>query len=86
MLNVLLILLLIYLGLKAFTRYLLPYLLKRFIRNTEKRYSTNYQKQQNSRQQEGETHINYIPEDYEQNDNTNGLGEYVDFEDVDDKI
>ncbi len=68
--------------LRLFTRYLLPYLLKRFIRNAEKKYSTGYGKSQAPQQREGETHINYVPNDYQQKEND--LGEYVDFEDIDD--
>ncbi|MFW5974627.1 MAG: DUF4834 family protein [Bacteroidota bacterium] len=77
-----LILLLIYLLAKLFTRYLLPYILKRFIRKTEEKYKRQQQEYQDQTKKEGDIRINYKNKEH-QHKKTDDLGEYVDYEEVD---
>ncbi len=78
-----LFLLLIYLLAKLFTRYLLPYILKRFIRKTEEKYKRQQQEYQDQTKKEGDIRINYKNKKH-QHKKTDDLGEYVDYEEVDD--
>ena len=79
-----LFLLLIYLLAKLFTRYLLPYILKRFIRKTEEKYKRQQQEYQDQTKKEGDIRINYKNKKHQQK-KTDDLGEYVDYEEVDDE-
>ncbi|MGM0567210.1 MAG: DUF4834 family protein [Bacteroidota bacterium] len=79
-----LFLLLIYLLAKLFTRYLLPYILKRFIRKTEEKYKRQQRDYQDQTKKEGDIRINYKNKNH-QHKKTDDLGEYVDYEEVDDK-
>lgn len=79
-----LFLLLIYLLVKLFTRYLLPYVLKRFIRKTEKRYKQQRKAYEDENKREGDIKIDYGNKKKESK-KTDNLGEYVDYEEVDKK-
>ena len=82
LLRTLLIILLIYYGVKLIARFAFPLVMKRFTNNMEKRF--NEQKDQARRNQQntrvGETIIDKAPRQQKSNQNT---GEYVDFEEVD---
>ena len=82
LLRTLLIILLIYYGLKLVARFAFPMVMKRFGKNMEKRF--NEQKAQFNKDQQqtkvGETVIDKAPRQDQSNKN---VGEYVDFEDVD---
>ncbi len=79
-----LFLLLIYLLVKLFTRYLLPYLLKRFIRKTEERYKQQRKTYEDENKREGDISIEYQNKK-EHSKKTDHLGEYVDYEEIDDQ-
>ena len=82
LLRTLLIILLIYYGLKLVARFAFPHVMKRFTNNMEKRF--NEQKDQMSRDHQqtkvGETVIDKAPRDQK---GSQSVGEYVDFEEVD---
>jgi hypothetical protein len=79
-----LFLLLIYLLVKLFTRYLLPYILKRFIRKTEERYKQQRKAYEDQNKQEGDIRIEYQNKK-QRSKKTDNLGEYVDYEEIDDE-
>jgi|LZCG01.1.fsa_nt_gb hypothetical protein len=79
----LLVVLLFYLLVRLFTRYLFPYFLKRFIKKTQQKYEQQHSDyQQTSNRKKGGPKIK-IPRNYHKRKKDN-LGEYVDFEEVDD--
>lgn len=86
LIRVALILLLIYILVKLFTRYVFPYIIKRFIRKTQEKYQRerdSYYEERSGKKKEGEIHVNYVPDDYNQK-NKDDLGEYIDYEELDD--
>lgn len=82
LLRTLLIILVIYYGLKLITRFAFPLVMTRFQTNMEKKF--NEQRDQMKRDQSttkvGETVIDKTPNAKKSNEN---VGEYVDFEEVD---
>lgn len=82
LLRTILIILLIYYGLKIISRYVLPFFLKRFINNVQNRANQQYansQKEQNVKV--GETVIDKKPN--KANQSNDSVGEYVDYEEID---
>ena len=76
------ILIIVYYLFKLFARYLMPYLLALFIKKTQKRMmdqQDDFVKTQ--RKKEGKTSVDYIPKD-KGNPNKSDLGEYTDYEDI----
>ncbi|MEZ4797761.1 MAG: DUF4834 family protein [Flavobacteriaceae bacterium] len=78
-----LIILLIWYGLKIVTRLLAPYLVRYVSKKAEQRFGQQFRTQQrpSTKQKEGEISIDKMP-----NQNTSGnkdLGEYVDYEEID---
>lgn len=78
-----LFLLLIYFLAKLFTRYLLPYIIKRFIRKTEERYKKQRKTYEDQNKKEGDIHISYKNRRGNQNKKSDELGEYIDYEEID---
>lgn len=82
LLRTLLIVLLIYYGVKLIVRFAFPLVMKRFANNMEKKF--NEQQDQFRRDQQptniGETVIDKAPRAQKSNED---VGEYVDFEEVD---
>lgn len=81
LLGIILFFVLFYYLFKLFLRYVMPWLLKRFVQNQQNKF---YQQQgfQNDNQ-EGEVRIR--KERAKKSKDDSGFGEYVDYEDVDDK-
>lgn len=70
----------VYYSFKIIGRYVLPWLLKRFInKQQEKYYQQNGNPPNRSNQQEGEVKITSAPNRVGKNDD---LGEYVDYEEI----
>ena len=82
LLRTLLIILLIYYGMKLVARFVFPLVMKRFANSMEQRF--NEQKDQFRRDQRstkvGETVVDKAPK---QEQSSKSVGEYVDFEEVD---
>jgi hypothetical protein len=81
LLRTILVILLIYYGFKMISRYILPFFLKRFIKNVQNRANQQQQNQQQPDMKVGETVIDKKPQDTNQSNNS--VGEYVDYEEVD---
>ena len=75
----------IYYLFKLVARYLMPYLLTRFVRKTQEKMSQHQQGgAQEQKKKSGEISVDFVPKDKGKgNPNKSELGEYVDFEDVD---
>lgn len=82
LLRTILVILLIYYGFKMISRYILPFFLKRFIKNVQNRANQQQQSQQQQQDMKvGETVIDKKPQDTNQSNNS--VGDYVDYEEVD---
>ena len=75
----LLIILLIWYSIKLLARILLPIFIAKFIRNTQERFQQKYQGQQNKQDEDIKSNSSR-----EKKNSTENLGEYVDFEEVED--
>ncbi|OIQ23956.1 DUF4834 family protein [Lacinutrix sp. MedPE-SW] len=85
MLKILLIILLVYFGVKILSRLFAPVLLKYLSNKAAERFGGQFrdfgnQKQQSPRQKEGEISIEKMPNKKESNTT---VGEYVDYEEID---
>lgn len=83
LLRTILIILLIYYGLKFIGRLMAPYLVKSMNKKFEKRFNEQFgnRRQETSTQKEGETVIDRIPK--QQKESNKDIGEYVDYEEID---
>lgn len=85
LLRFLFIVVLLYYGFKLVIRYVAPWLLSQFMKKQQDKFNqmNGFANSDYSKKKEGEIHIKTKPskEDKEGND----FGEYIDFEDVDDK-
>lgn len=77
----LLIIALIYYGIKLIVRFLLPFVLRNFIKRQQDKFQNQYQNQQKKSNFSAKDSTNE-PSSSKKKDN---LGEYVDYEEVDDK-
>ena len=78
-----LIILLVYYGMKILTRLFAPYFLRYLSKKAEKRFGQQFGNQQPYQQtpkQEGEISIDRIPD--QQKSSNKKVGEYVDFEEI----
>lgn len=84
LLKTILIIVLVYYGLKLLARIFAPFLLKYAARKFEKQFNESFNKtsnHQNSSNKEGETIIDSIPNQQQQSNKK--VGEYIDFEEID---
>ncbi|MEQ8907587.1 MAG: hypothetical protein RIC95_00210 [Vicingaceae bacterium] len=79
-LRTIVILLAIFYGARLIFRFLIPFLLKRFIKKQQNKYSAYSQSQQD--RQEGEVHIKT---NQKNRDEKNHLGDYVEYEEIDEQ-
>ena len=84
LMRTILIILLIYYGLKILSRLLAPYILKHLSKKVEKRFGQQFgdqfRNQQASPKKEGEVSIDKMPKQPQTNKK---VGEYVDYEEID---
>ncbi|MBT8268143.1 MAG: DUF4834 family protein [Bacteroidia bacterium] len=83
-LRTILIILLIYYGLKIISRFLTPFLVKYLSKKAEKRFGQEFGQQgppKHSKHKEGETVIDKMPES--SSNSKKEIGEYVDYEEID---
>ncbi len=79
LLKIILVLILAYYLFKLFLRYVFPFLVKRYVNRAQQQF---YKQQAgNTRKKSGEVNIDFTPEN--SNKKKNDLGEYVDFEEID---
>ena len=78
----LLIILLVYFGIRILSRLLAPFLFKQVAKKAEKRFGQQFGNYQNKKPpiKEGETIIDKVPKTKSSNKD---VGEYVDFEEID---
>ena len=74
------VILIIWYGIKLFTKYVVPKMLHRTVKNMQSKMEEQFRHQQRPFRQEGEVTVEKNPN---QNRNTSPKGEYVDFEEVD---
>ena len=81
-LRTVLIIMLIYYGIKILSRLFAPYLMRYMSKKMQERFGGQFQQQQqpNQRQKEGETVIDKIPQSPKSSDKK--VGEYVDYEEI----
>lgn len=84
LLRTILILLLVYYGIKILSRIFAPYMIRYMSKKMQDRFGGSFQQQQNQsepKHKEGETVIDKIPkQDTSSNKN---VGEYIDYEEID---
>ncbi len=83
-LRTILIILLVYFGIKILARLFAPYVLRYMSKKMQERFGGQFQQQQKQnqqRQKEGETVIDRVPKTHKDSDNK--MGEYIDYEEVD---
>lgn len=77
-----LVLIILYYGARLFIRYVIPWLLARFVRKQQEKYN-NMSGFDNSKQNfAGNDHNNFRSEKRKDRNDDNGFGEYVDFEEI----
>ncbi len=81
-LNTILIIMLIYYGLKFVGKFLMPIFIQKVMQNVEKKFDQQQNNQVYDKSKEGKTTIDKKPRPSKESNKD--VGEYVDFEDVDD--
>ena len=84
LLRTILIILLIYYGVKILSRIFAPYLLRYMSKKMQERFGGQFQQQQSSQQpkhKEGETVIDKVP--HSDTSSNKKVGEYIDYEEID---
>ena len=79
LIKTILILLLIYYGIKIISKFLKPFLFKYVANKVEKKFSEQFGKYEDAQTKEGETTIDKVPT---KKSSTKKVGEYVDFEEL----
>lgn len=83
-LKFLIVLIVLYLLGYIFLKFILPWMLKRFVRKMAKKMNIPYEEKTNrsSKQKPGEINIDYVPENKPSDENNLSDGEYVDYEEI----
>ena len=81
-LNILFIIILVIIALRLFMRYVFPFLLMRYFKKKQKEFMGKMQNGQKQQRKTGEVNVNYDP-DNPAKTKSDDIGEYTDFEDVD---
>lgn len=78
-----LIILLVYYGIKILSRIFAPYLMRYMSKKMQEKFGGQFQQQQNQTQQhkEGETVIDKVPN--RESSSNKKVGEYIDYEEID---
>ena len=82
-LRTILIILLVYYGIKILSRLFAPYLLRYMSKKMQDKFGGQFQQQQqqqNPKHKEGETVIDKVPQQHKSSDKN--VGEYVDYEEI----
>lgn len=81
-LRTVLIILLVYYGIKILSRLLAPYFLRYMSKKMQEKFGGQFQQQyqQNPKRKEGETVIDKVPQQHKTSDKN--VGEYVDYEEI----
>ncbi|WP_431134868.1 DUF4834 family protein [Psychroserpens mesophilus] len=82
-LRTILIILLVYYGIKILSRLFAPYLVRYMSKKMQQKFGEQFQQEQqhqNPKQKEGETVIDKVPKQHKSSDKS--VGEYVDYEEI----
>lgn len=82
-LNILFIIILIIIALRLFIRYVFPFLLMRYFKKKQKEFMGKMQGGQTQKRKPGEVNLKFDP-DKSGKTTLNDIGEYTDYEDVED--
>jgi hypothetical protein len=83
MLNFLFVILIIYVVIVILFRFVFPFLLKRFVNRLQRNIfnqNNDFQQKEYQSKKKGDINVDYIPP--KSNSNTNNVGEYVDYEEI----
>ncbi len=81
-LNILFIIILVIIALRLFMRYVFPYLLIRYFRKKQKEFIGKMQDEKKSPRKPGEVNVDFAP-DKSNKSKLDDVGEYADYEDID---
>lgn len=90
LLRFLLFVIILYLVFRLLGRYVLPWLVKRYVRNVQKKYYRDNphmdprSRKKGKQKKEGNIHIKRSGKKDDSRNDDSGLGEYVDYEDIND--
>lgn len=88
-LNIIIFFVLFLLVAKMLFRYLMPWLLRRFVNRRMKEFGDAFEQPENQQSGQsksfGDIKVDYVPPKQNEEDAHNGEEEYVDFEEIDDK-
>ncbi len=88
-LNIVIFFVLFLLVVKLLFRYLMPWMLRRFVNRRMKDFGDNFGQPENQQTGQsksfGDIKVDYVPPKNDESKNNDGDDEYVDFEEVDDK-
>jgi len=77
-----LIIIIVYYVLKFVSKYILPIILKKAVNKVQKDMNNQFEQEQKSKVNVGETSVDYAPKN---NSSNNNVGEYIDYEELDSK-
>jgi hypothetical protein len=80
-LRTLLIIAIIYFAIRIFTRYILPLLINKGIKDMQQKMHNQHRQQQKNQRREGDVTVQY--KNGEKQNGKHNQGEYIDFEEVD---
>jgi len=80
-LRTLLVITIIYVAIRIFTRYILPLLVDKGVKNMQQKMNNQYRQQQKNQRKEGEVTVEY--KNRNARNGKENKGEYIDFEEVD---
>ncbi len=85
MLEFILWFILIFILFRIFAKFLLPYIIKYYLKKFQQKFNQSTQTKDPNRK-EGETHVEFVPKSKsKKGKNTENLGEYIDYEELDNK-
>jgi flagellar biosynthesis/type III secretory pathway M-ring protein FliF/YscJ len=77
------IVLLIYFIFVVIFRFVIPFFLKLFVKRMQRKFDSQFQGQPKQEKKKlGKTYVDYIPENNNYKENSENIGEYVDFEEI----
>lgn len=79
-LRTILIILLIYYGIKVLSRLFAPFLMKFVVKKAEQRFGSQFNTKEEPQKKEGEVTIDKVPNTKSSNKN---VGDYIDYEEID---
>jgi len=82
LLRTILIIIIIYYGLRIISKYILPIILRKAVNKVQNNMRDQFEQQQKTKRPVGETSVDYAPKN---NSGNVEVGEYIDFEEIDEE-